>query len=236
MADVKEVGGVLMPGSEIHLEYMMRKGKRREVDGKLTYQYHKIEFAVAQVPVEKRMLAIDIGGHVGLWSMWLQKMFSKVVAFEPLEIHYDLFVRNVTMTNVTLHRVALGVEEKLIDIRVPTEMTGNAHTVNASPRHPGMKTYVPHPDEHTIVKGIEMHRLDEYDLQPDFIKIDVEGLERDVVAGGERTIKRAKPIMIVEQKGNESMYGHRHNAAFELLKSWGMKPIRNMSNDWIMGW
>ena len=54
--------------------------------------------------------------------------------------------------------------------------------------------------------------------------------------GGEQTIKREKPVIVVEQKGNDSAYGDARGAAVELLQSWGMKPARVMAGDYIMVW
>lgn len=41
--------------------------------------------------------------------------------------------------------------------------------------------------------------LDAFGLRPTFIKIDVEGCEYDVLAGARRTLKAAKPVLMVER-------------------------------------
>jgi FkbM family methyltransferase len=230
------VGGVWLPKTELHLaDMMLRNGKKtRYVDGLATYQYAKLEAALAHVA--NRKLAIDVGGHVGLWSMWLVKEFERVVAFEPVPEHAALFLLNVDMAKCDLRRHALGDVPAVVDIEIPLETTGNAH-VAIGKRHPGTR-HVPHPDAQRVVHGVEVKTLDSLSGLDDvgFIKIDVEGFERQVVAGGKELICRAKPIMIVEQKKNESAYGHEEDAARKLLESWGMKSIAVMAGDWIMGW
>ncbi len=85
--------------------------------------------------------------------------------------------------------------------------------------------------------AVPMRRLDSFGFEDvDFIKIDVEGFERAVIEGGERTIRTWRPNIVVEQKGNEAAYGEPRDAALTLLKSWGMKPLEVLSGDWVMGW
>ena len=74
----------------------------------------------------------------------------------------------------------------------------------------------------------------------DFIKIDVENYEFFVVEGGELTIKKYKPVIILEQKGKPKgyklTYGKSPLAAKELLESWGAKERFNMHGDHCLSW
>lgn len=45
---------------------------------------------------------------------------------------------------------------------------------------------------------VEIRTLDSFDLSPDIIKIDVQGLELAVVKGGIETFRRSRPVTIVE--------------------------------------
>jgi hypothetical protein len=84
-----------------------------------------------------------------------------------------------------------------------------------------------------------MGKLDDQNIEyVDFIKLDCEGYELFAIKGGEETIKRCRPVMVVEQKGHGMKYfGFRKEEGVELLQSWGMVPLqKHMSGDWIMGW
>jgi hypothetical protein len=50
----------------------------------------------------------------------------------------------------------------------------------------------------------QMRTLDDQNLSPDFIKIDVQGLEYDVFRGGIETLRRSMPILMVEQFGTDA--------------------------------
>lgn len=229
------VGGVWMPKTETHLVDMMIRNPKGNtiVDGKATYQFKKLTEALGHV--RNFNTAIDIGAHVGLWSMWMVKKFSHVHAFEPVPDHAALFEVNVDMRKATLHRIALGDKTGTVDLEVPLETTGNAH-VAIGKRHSGTR-HVEHPDLQTVAKGVPMMPLDDLGIRDvGFIKIDVEGFELNVVKGAERTIRECQPIMVVEQKGNDDNYGHQKDAAVHLLQRWGMRPIKVLAGDWIMGW
>ncbi len=45
---------------------------------------------------------------------------------------------------------------------------------------------------------VTVRRLDEFDLAPEVVKIDVQGLELAVVRGGFETFRRCRPITIIE--------------------------------------
>lgn len=232
----KLVGGVWLPKSEVHFEDMMLRNRKRSrvVAGKHTYQYHKIEAALRHQPAARRRVCLDIGGHVGLWAMWLTEAFALVHSFEPVPLHADLYERNVDMTKARLHRIALGRESGSVSVTVPLLQTGGAHV--ATPQaNPGAK-YNPGNDSETW-HGVPMVTLDSLRIADvDLIKIDVEGYELPVIEGGRETILRWRPNIVIEQKGNEAAFGEPRNAALDRLKSWGMREIQVISGDYIMGW
>ncbi len=57
-----------------------------------------------------------------------------------------------------------------------------------------------------------------------FIKIDVEGFELPVLEGAVETIQRCRPLMLVEQNGNDEVhFGRPRNEATAFLESLGMR-------------
>ena len=67
--------------------------------------------------------------------------------------------------------------------------------------------------------------------------MDCEGYEYRILQGAEQTIKRCRPVVVVEQKPHDAysdQYGQ--HAAIELMKSWGMVRLDQVKDDWIMGW
>jgi len=84
---------------------------------------------------------------------------------------------------------------------------------------------------------VELKKLDDYELTDvDFIKIDVEGYENQVVLGAKETLLRNKPIIIVEQKGFSDRFNETQFEAVDTLKSYGAKVIDQVVKDYILSW
>jgi hypothetical protein len=79
--------------------------------------------------------------------------------------------------------------------------------------------------------------LDDMDIEPiDFLKMDCEGYEYFALKGAERTIRRDKPCILVEE-GLPHLYDFRGNVtATELLRSWGAEVRFSMGPDHCMSW
>ena len=127
------------------------------------------------------------------------------------------------ISNYGVHEIALGHRSGSVGLRILTGSTGSTQI-----------------DEDG--QGIEMRTLDSFDFTVvDFLKIDVENYEYFVVEGGEKTIRRCKPIIIIEQKGDKtrkhkSTYGRERHDAKEMLEAWGAKQLFEMNGDHCMGW
>ena len=215
-----------LPAGEQHLPDWMRKVNKR-VDGRLTYQYHKYEAALKCVPVNRRGVAVDIGGHVGLWSWFMARDFAKLAAFEPMDEHAACWRRNMDgIAHAKLHQCALGDHDG--GVRLLTRTQGSSGDTGVELGGAGGQPAM-------------LRRLDDFDLGVvDFIKIDCEGYEVFVLKGAAETIKRSKPVIIVEQKtetGGPDRYGIGATDGVMFLKALGMRSLHPpISGDWIMGW
>jgi FkbM family methyltransferase len=204
---------VWLPDHEEHLVEWMRK-RNHWVNGKLTYQYHKLEAALAWA--KSRRVAVDVGAHCGLWSMHLVSHFQTVHAFEPVAEHRVCFEKNVT--GAMLHACALGEASGQVAIYTSAKSSGDSWVDGAG--------------------EIPLQRLDDFDLaEVDFVKLDCEGYELFVLRGAEETLKRCRPCVIVEQKpGMAQKFGLEQTAAVEYLQSLGAVLRKAMDGDYILSW
>ena len=187
--------------------------------------------AAYQEPVRKKSLefvsdygvAVDIGANVGLWSRDLAIKFARVIAIEPVVEFQECLRRNVPMENIEVWPFALGTEDTTIDMIITEGNTGHSHI-----------------NKDSVGSGkVEMKRLDSLDFDRiDYMKIDCEGYEMQILKGGENTLRTHQPIIVVEQKlhtdtgiTKETQYG-----CVDLLKSWGAKELGRVRNDCILGW
>jgi FkbM family methyltransferase len=208
-----------MPEGETHLPDWMTKTNNR-VDGRLAYQYTKYEQALKWC--KNRRVAIDIGAHIGLWSWYMARDFRDLAAFEPMQEHQDCWVLNMAdRKNAELFCMALGNYKGFVHLHCRTK--GSSGDTEIYPNADG-KT--------------EIGRLDDANLpEVDFIKIDCEGYELNVLQGAEKTLLAWKPCIVVEQKGDMTKkYGHEKLAAVKYLESLGAKLRQEISGDYIMSW
>lgn len=225
--EMKEVGGIFLPITETHMDAWMRE-RKEIVDGKLTYQYHKLLAALAFV--RNFRVAVDVGAHCGLWSMHLAKRFQFVQAFEPVALHRRCFAKNVTGANVELHDCALGERHGHVSMHSTPGSSGDSW-VSAEVEIIGKLRG----DEAEVAP---LRTLDSYALPVvDFIKLDCEGYELFALRGAEDTLRRCRPCVIVEQKpGKAQKFALGETDAVAYLRSLGAHLRSAISGDFIMSW
>jgi len=176
--------------------------------------YEQVEFNNVMPHVSKRDVALDIGAHVGIWSMRLAERFKKLIAFEPVPKHQECWKQNMLMytdprnypeKTITLETVALGHENGTAPMKVPnTTNTGMASLVyEVFNQRTGARWVQPEWETFPEIE-VETRTLDSYEFdQVDFIKIDVEWFELRVLQGAENTIRKHKPIIYIEMHDTE---------------------------------
>ena len=213
----KFIHGWWLPSEDLHFEEYLSKSI--EINGKKLYQPKHLSKCFHHIT--KKNTAIDIGAHCGFWSFYLSLNFKKIYAFEPIDIFRDCFKKNIISQNVELLPYAIGESNKLISLNIDLQNTGATHISNNFNQN----------------NRVEMKRLDEFKFENlDFIKIDVEGYENNVVIGTENTLKKHKPLIIIEQKNHFERYGDAKFKALDTLKEYGATIIDQVSNDFILSW
>lgn len=209
---MKKVSGVWLPDGDTHFEKMMRKAPLYMLSGVPVGVYQREKMMAALSHVKSYRTAVDIGAHVGFWSMWLGK-FETLHAFEPSDSHADCWHENVK--SGTLYRYALGAAPGFVGMDVNADNSGKSHISGA-----GL---------------IQVKTLDSFGFTDvDFVKIDVEGYESAVIKGGAETLMRDKPIIIVESNGQHERYGL--DDPVKTLQAMGAHVIEQMRSDFVMGW
>lgn len=141
----------------------------------------------------QRRVAIQAGGHVGMWPRVLSSMFETVYTFEPHPENFRALVRNNPSDNVIAIRGALTDRRGPIELRVAG--TGGGHNVKQ----------IKEGDRHVAdMEGrIPAHRIDDLALRHvDYIILDIEGFELPAIKGAYDTIAACRPVIVVEDGGH----------------------------------
>ena len=140
-------------------------------------------------------IVLDIGGNVGHHSLYFSTRAAHVHAFEPFAPVADIFERRMQengVTNVSLHRVGLGQQDTETTFYCPTEenLGTGSFVENVQTDHSATQSLrVAQGD--AVVISLILDRVD-------FIKIDTEGYEREVLFGLRETLKKFRPIVELE--------------------------------------
>jgi FkbM family methyltransferase len=139
--------------------------------------------------------AIDIGANEGLYTYKLSQICDHVESFEPQPVCADIIsaYANRVSKKIIVHNCALSNFHGNSNLHIPV-----IHGRLRSSRATGLASLSE--QEHECEKiSVPVRTLDEYHFSDvTFIKIDVEGHERQVLEGAIETIIREKPILLVE--------------------------------------
>jgi FkbM family methyltransferase len=157
--------------------------------------------------------AIDAGAHRGIWASHMARRFGTVWAFEPWHANA---VRIEQRGNLQVTHAALGARPGYVSLGAGTDNTGEYHVLPVPGR-------------------VWMTTLDLCGVPGcDFLKIDVEGMELDVLRGGARMIADRRPVVMFEDKGHGSRYGHALGAPEAWLAERGYRVALRLPTDTVM--
>lgn len=136
--------------------------------------------------------AIDVGANQGFFAFALSEVADRVVSFEP-NPDYAHFARWMLRGRAEVHEVAISDKPGRAMLYVPLSdegkvlhFAGNLKQTHSQFRH--QKTY-----------DVELRTLDSYGIGGvRFIKVDVEGNEREVLDGASAIIARDRPGLLLE--------------------------------------
>ena len=161
-------------------------------------------------------LCLDIGAHVGIWTKRLSRDFSQVLCFEPLQRHIECHKKNCEdLNNVTLYECALS--------NVETNSIMTTRDFNS-----GMSSLLERKfkDKDTVI--VKTKTLDSFNLpKVDFMKIDVEGYEAQVLSGAKETIIKWKPKIYIEiwEKNVNTISKILHDMGYSVTKMSGLNYL-----------
>jgi len=188
-------------------------------------EFSEGEVNIFRQVVRRNDVVLDIGANIGAHTLFFSQAVEQkgvVLAFEPQRIVFQTLCANMALnsvTNVHCYHTALG--ESAGEITVPFVDYGKQGNFG------GLSMENQKSGERVKVNTIDSFQL----TRCNFIKIDVEGMERAVLAGAVETIKRHKPILYVENdRENKSaeLISYIHSLGYRMF--WHLPPLFNSKN------
>jgi len=174
--------------------------------------------------IKPGMVCIDVGANQGFYTILLSRQVGsqgRVYAFEPVSSEFRKLQQNLSLNhcpNVVSEKVAIGAAEGTARMIVCLDGHGSRSSLCSPPADVKARTKV---------ERVPLTTLDSYSRSQgipriDFIKIDVEGGERDVLRGGEEVLDHLRPVVMIEMADiATSQFGYPSVANYEILKNHG---------------
>ena len=155
---------------------------------------------------------IDGGAHIGMTSRAVSPYFKKIIAFEPMDLTFELLRLNTRNTeNIEIRKAAL------FNVTSNRKISFGKGYVSGASLEPVGETHVSQMVSTTTLdeelKGERFKNL--------VVKLDVEGSEFNALQGAERTIAKHKPVFIIEILRRKINDGS--SDSFKFLKERGYK-------------
>lgn len=181
-----KVGAFYMPDSDIRFSKL----------GEEIADYQRPQRDAAFKFLKTRRRALDIGANIGIFSRHFAQEFDRVSAFEPLAINVACLERNLP-GNVEIHRAAVGDAPGEVQLYQTPKTLGNAFiSGHADVIEAQQKFFAKQRLETAPMITIDSLGLDDVDL----IKLDIQGAELIALKGAVETIRRCRPVIMVEEK------------------------------------
>lgn len=163
--------------------------------------------------INREDVVIDAGAYIGDHTIaYANKVTTAgaVFAFEPNKDAFDCLVHNMKKhPQVTCFNQGLGDKTGRKGVAIDNKNYGMAHLTEGN--------------------DVSVTSIDELEFfQVNFIKIDVEGGELDVLLGAKTTINKFKPKLFIEiNEATLKRSGINRRMIYDLLEGWGY-TIRNI--------
>jgi len=167
----------------------------------------------------KDKVFVDVGACTGKYTIIMSKYYRKVIAIEPNPENLKYLKKNIELNNCD------NVE--IIDIAVSNISGKTKLSMRGANSHIGAFD-----DENAILVLVDT--LDNVVDEAHVIKIDVEGVERQVVDGAEKLIEKYKPVFVIEH--NEYWSGDKpkdHIIIMKYLVLKGYYPFNYNYTHWV---
>jgi len=161
--------------------------------------YERDEIAFVRRAPEPGDVAIDVGAHIGFFTMQMADAVGsrgRVYAFEPFDANADLLERSIAENRfgdrVVFRRAAVGAAAGAATLTFPVETlnSGGAYLLRTGTV----------PLAGNLTREVPVVSIDALDLRRPvrLVKMDVEGAEPLVVRGAARVLKEDRPTILSE--------------------------------------
>lgn len=131
--------------------------------------------------VPQKTFVVQAGGNCGLYPYMYSKYFERVFTFEPDPMNFHCLAANCISNKVIKFNSAVGEKSEFLKIGIVDSLNVGMHRVGAGD---------------VVVYSVPIDILNLQHLA--LLHLDVEGFEYQAINGAVETIKRCRPVVVLE--------------------------------------
>jgi len=154
----------------------------------------------AQEFLKPDSVILDCGANIGIFSLYASSLSpkGKIYSFEPTEGIFGILHKNIVSNGlerrIFAYNLALGDKKRMAEIIINDNYNITANTILDSDFLKGRES------NYNKKESVEMTTIDDFirenNIQKvDFIKMDTEGYEKQILKGARLTIKKFHPVI-----------------------------------------
>lgn len=153
-------------------------------------------------PLEGAVI-LDVGAHVGAWTLRLAKMGARVVAIEASRDSFTVLKENLSL-NPQLSKRVRAFNFAAWNEYATLQGTGGRPCDGSKKLFPS----VPSLERPEWIEGFPLDDIPYINSLPkiDFVKIDIEGSELNAIKGMRKTLHRFRPLLFIERHDRLGYY------------------------------
>jgi len=142
--------------------------------------------------IKPGMIVADVGANIGAHTLVFARLVGNegcVFAYEPQRLIHQMLCANLALNginNVFAYNAAVGARKETVML--------NSLDPDVEQNFGGVELRL------LADSGNERCRIEPLTMDVDFLKIDAEGMEREVLEGAEAMILRRRPLMFIENE------------------------------------
>lgn len=172
---------------------------------------------------QRDLTMLDVGSNLSLWSFYASKYAKQIYAFEPTLETYKLGLKNIddnNIKNVKIFQKAIAKDDGQTTFYHSINTTMNS--MNPSVGNTGEKEIVETIRLDTFVQNQKLEKID-------FIKLDVEGSEAEILMG--EGFMKIAPIVDTLVYEHHTWAGANSNLINTCLLDLGFTHIKKLNSD-----
>lgn len=179
-----------LDGTDVYLHWL---ASDKDCFNYIVHDWNTFSYDIMSV-VPRKGFVLQAGGNCGLYPLMYSKHFERVFTFEPDPVNFYCLSANCPSSKIIKFNAAVGPKSEFQTIGIVDQQNVGMHRIGAGD---------------VVIYSLSIDSLNLQHL--DLLHLDIEGFEYQALQGAFETIKRCRPVVVLEVTSLESEIRHMMN-------------------------